>query len=139
MHENFDFAEIFYDEALIKKFLEFYKKDIHDYFPDFKYEKIESKISFVVLRDLVIASIFIARIVDNDTALVEINYTIPKFRDYKVGTFIFNNRKDYLISKGIRTIAYQKVDNAEHRDFLIKNGFTEYSFNSQKGLKKDLF
>jgi len=136
--EDFEFAQITHENELIPKFLNFYKKDLDTYFPVYKFTDTNKKISFVVLRDIVIANIFIARIVDEDTAVVEINYTIPKYRDYKVGRFIFDSGKDYLISKGIKTIIYEKVSNAEHRNYLKKMGFEIANINGKEGFRKDL-
>ena len=58
--EVFDLLEFKGEETLVKKFLSFYEKDIQVYFPAFKLEITENDIRFVVLRDLVIANMFIA-------------------------------------------------------------------------------
>jgi hypothetical protein len=136
--EDFEFAEIQFGNELINRFLDFYKADIQSYFPAFKYEDDSSKISFVVLRDIVIANIFTASILEGGAALVEINYTIPHYRDYKVGKFIFESGKGFLLSKGIKSIVYEKVANKEHLKYLKKMGFTEANINGKTGLRKDL-
>ncbi|MEO5501892.1 MAG: hypothetical protein ABIR31_10670 [Ginsengibacter sp.] len=97
-HEDFELIEFQGSERLVKKFLSFYSKDIHEYFPEFKHEIKEEQINFVVLRDLVIANIFIAQLQQNGTAIIRLNYTVPKYRDYKVGTFIFKKDRKFLIS-----------------------------------------
>ena len=72
---------------------------------------------FVVLRDLVIANIFTASILKDGSAIVNINYTVPKYRDYKVGKFIFERENRFLISKGIKCLIYKKVLNKNHERF----------------------
>ncbi|MEO5944755.1 MAG: hypothetical protein ABIP30_14995 [Ferruginibacter sp.] len=122
--ENFDLLEFNGEEKLVQKFLSFYKDDIHSYFPGFNEREIIGKLNFVVIRDLVIANIFSASLSENGDANVFINFTVEKYRDYKIGTFIFEKERDYLISKGVKRIVYNKVSNAKHTKFLKVMGFT---------------
>jgi hypothetical protein len=63
----------------------------------------------VVLRDMATARVFIASISTNGTGTVQMNYTMPKFRDYKVDRYIFEKERDYLLSKSIRKLVYTEV------------------------------
>ncbi|MEO5783117.1 MAG: hypothetical protein ABIQ07_07595, partial [Ginsengibacter sp.] len=110
-------------EKLVYKFLSFYKDDIAKYFPAYVHEENANNLQFVVLRDLVIANIFVARLDNNGSAIVELNYTVPEYRDYKVGRFIFNNEQKFLISKGVRSIIYPDVTNKQHEKFIKVMGF----------------
>lgn len=121
--ENFDLMEFLPGDGIIKKFLQFYTKDIESYFPGFRLAGGDNDIRFVVLRDMAIANIFVAELREDGTAEVKINYTVPKFRDYKVGTFIFHKEKQYLVSKGASRIIYREVANKAHLGFLKKMGF----------------
>ena len=124
-HEDFELIQFQGSERLVKKFLSFYYTDIHNYFPEFKHEINEEQINFVVLRDLVIANIFIAQLLPDGSAIIRLNYTVPKYRDYKVGTFIFKKDRKFLISKGVKELFYDKVANKKHLHFLKKMGFQE--------------
>jgi hypothetical protein len=104
--EKFDLVEFKKNAALIPKFLSFYKKDIKAYFPDFVMGEAETEIRFVVLRDIVVANLFVADVNNEGDAFVKINYTVPKYRDYKVGRFLFEEGKDFLKRKGISRIIY---------------------------------
>lgn len=123
--EKFDLIDISRDSGLVSKFLEFYTKDVQDYFPGFQLEKANGNLHFVVLRDLVIANLFMAQLDEKGQATVAINYTVPKYRDYKVGRFLFEEGNHYLLQKGVKKIVYDKVENEEHLDFLKKMGFSE--------------
>ncbi|RZK10065.1 MAG: hypothetical protein EOO43_20660 [Flavobacterium sp.] len=104
--ENFDLLEFNGDEKLTSRFIDFYWNDINAYFPNFKPEALQGNLNFVVTRDVVIANIFSAALTNNGDAYVALNYTLPKYRDYKVGTYIFEKEKDFLISKGVKRIVY---------------------------------
>lgn len=122
-HEDFDLIEFKGNEKLVHKFLEFYQKDISSYFPHYQHEKKEENIRFVVLRDLVIANIFIAELQQDGTALVKLNYTVPRYRDYEVGRFIFRKENTFLVSKGVKRLLYDEVAHKGHQKFLKVMGF----------------
>ncbi|MBK8712680.1 MAG: YgjV family protein [Niastella sp.] len=124
LQEDFDLIEFKGEEKLVDKFLHFYQHDIQNYFPEFKKRQIEAGLNFVILRNLVIANIFSARLHPNGDAEVNINYTLAKYRDYKIGTFIFEKERDLLISKGVKRIIYTNPTHKKHQHFLKVMGFT---------------
>lgn len=121
--EDFDLVEFSGGEKLVEKFLAFNKNDVAAYFPEFKNEMLNENLNFIVLRDLVIANVFSAKLLPDGSAEVSINFTSKKYRDFKVGSFIFEREKQFLISKGIKQITYQKVYNKGHEQFLNVMGF----------------
>lgn len=136
--ENFDMLEFTGDEKMAQKFLQFYQKDIAAYFPEFKPEQMQQSLNFVVIRDLVIANMVSATVSANGDAKVLLNYTLQKYRDYKVGRFIFEKERDYLVAKGIKRIVYKKVANKNHEAFLKVMGFTKELINAEEYFVKDL-
>ena len=136
--ENFDLLQFVGDEKLSLKFIDFYAADIGGYFPSFKKEDLVHNLNFVVTRDVVIANMFSAALSANGDAVVALNYTLPKYRDYKVGTFIFEKEKEYLISKGVKRIVYHEVTNKGHLDFLKASGFVLKDVNGKNCYVKDI-
>ncbi len=135
--ENFDLIVFTGNEVLANKFITHYRKDIQSYFPHFKEADLEGNLNFVVLRDLVIANMFSAHVDENGTATVQLNYTLPKYRDFKVGRYIFEKEKQFLLSKGIHRIAYNDVQHSGHLNFLKVMGFeTQKTGNSLACWKK---
>ena len=136
--EFFELLEFSSGGVLVDRFLSFYKTDIANYFPDFKREQLEGKLNFVVLRDLVIANIFSVAVAEDGNAEVIINYTVPKYRDYKVGRFIFDKEKQYLLSKGVKKVFYRAVPNKAHEKFLSVMGFSNEFINEKQCIAKSL-
>jgi hypothetical protein len=122
-HEDFDLIEFRGGEQLVHKFLNFYRKDISHYFPGYVHDSQSGNISFVVLRDLVIANIFVARPGENGKATILLNYTVPRYRDYKVGRFIFERENQFLLSRGVSSLVYEQVLNRNHEKFIRVMGF----------------
>ncbi len=137
-HELFEIYEFKKGGVIVDRFLEFYEKDILLYFPEYKRELLEGNLNFVVLRDLVIANAFSTKLSDDGTAEVFLNYTTSKYRDYKVGRFIFEKEKQFLLSKGISKIYYPKLANLHHKKFLLKIGFQKEIINGKECLTKNL-
>lgn len=123
--DYFDLVEFKEDDKLVEKFLLFYEKDIQAYFPDYVSSEDENRIRFVILRNMIIANIFVAEIKDGGEAEVLLNFTIPQFRDNKVGKFLLNSKRDYLIEKGVRVLHYRKVSHPGHANYLRVIGFSQ--------------
>ncbi len=123
--ENFDLVEFTGEDKMMQKFIQFYKDDIAIYFPSFEACQLKKNVNFVVLRDLVVANIFSVTVAENGDATVAINYTTKKYRDFKVGKFIFEKGKQFLLNKGVKKIIYKKDANTNHATFLKVNGFEE--------------
>ena len=128
--EKFDLIEFRNDAALISRFLSFYQKDIEAYFPAFVIGEDENEIRFAALRDVVVANLFVATVNSNGDAIVKINYTLPKYRDFKVGRFLFDEGKEFLQNKGIKRIIYLQVHNPQHEKFLKVMGFKKEQFEA---------
>lgn len=136
--EKFELLEFSSGGILVDRFLSFYDKDIATFFPEFQRQQLEGNLNFVVLRDLVIANIFSAQLDASGNAGVIINYTVPKYRDYKVGTFIFDTEKEFLLSKGVKKVYYRNITNSNHRKFLIRTGFTNQENQGHVMLARDI-
>lgn len=136
--EHFELLEFSNGGILVDRFLSFYQKDITRYFPNFRREQMEGNLNFVVLRDLVIANIFSAKTDADGRAEVILNYTVPKYRDFKVGSFIFDTEKEFLLSKQVNKVYYRQVDNKQHRKFLIISGFSMQDIKGQTFLCRDI-
>lgn len=136
--EFFELLEFSSGGIMVDRFLSFYQADIAAFFPDFKRDQLEGNLNFVVLRDLVIANIFSASVSESGNAEVMINYTVARFRDYKVGRFIFDKEKQYLLAKGVKKILYSKVTNRNHEKFLYVMGFTREVVNDHECYVKNI-
>lgn len=137
-NENFDLLAFKAGDELINKFLTFHQADIKAYFPDYDLLDKTNDINFVVLRDMVIANIFAASLMADGTAIVKINYTTPKYRDYKIGKFLFQKEKQFLLTHGIRRLVYTHVFNKKHEAYLLKMGFEKELLNEQVYFHKNI-
>ncbi len=134
--ENFDMIEFDADDQMIEKFLTFHAADIKTYFPQFYHLDPKDTIRFAVLRDMVIANVFVAKLTESGSAEVKINYTVPRYRDYKVGKFIFDKERKYLVGKGVREICYRQIVHKAHAKFLKVMDFKKEEYEGMTTFKK---
>ena len=122
--EYFKLIDINEEGNYIKSFLDFYKKDISKYFPDFKFTMTGTAVSFYILRNMVPAGVFIASEHDKEALLIDLDFVMPEYRDFKIGKFIFENNEKYFKDKGYKKL-FCFASNNEQNVYLKKMGFKE--------------
>jgi len=68
------------------------------------------------------AGIFLASHYEDETLKVDLDFVIPEYRDFKIGKFIFKDKKSFFHERG-----YSKLicfaSNEKHINYLEKMGF----------------
>jgi hypothetical protein len=120
------------DDSLVEPFLAHYKSDIDKNFPEFTFSGHPYSCSFMIVRNMNIAGIFLANDMGNGTLLVELDYVIPMYRDSKVGKFLFNDNRSVFKEHGFKKIVAIS-GSAYHARYLKNVGFQETA--SSEGVK----
>jgi hypothetical protein len=120
--EYFQLLEANSNSNYLKAFTEFYKDDIKHFFgtSDFKIE--EDSLGFYILSNMVPAGIVIAKIKNAKTLEIELDYAVPAYRDFKLGQYLYETKKDYFTNLGFTTLEAVAIS-AEHAKYLGKMGF----------------
>lgn len=121
--DQFEIIESESRQEYIQKFLVYFQKDIQKYFPDFKAKSNSDQVVLMVMRNMNLAGLFIARQVD-ERLEVELDYVTPQYRDYKNGAFIFAHFRKALKNKHYQTIVAQSHV-PEQIKYLKKMGFEQ--------------
>ena len=120
----FDILKIRGDNKYLLKFLDFHKKEIKQFFPEFEYKPEMNTISFFVLRNMAVAGIFLAHRKDENTLSVGLDYVVPEYRDYKNGKFLYFSLKDNFIKAGYKYIEAINTS-PKHIKYLKRLGFKQ--------------
>lgn len=120
----FDTLEVKSDSSYLRKFLEFYHDDIQKCYPGFSYKPEMNTISFFVLRNTLVAGLFLAHIDENNNLCVGLDYATPAYRDYKNGRFVLNLLQSEFMNKGFTKVV-ASGNTPMHRKYLKKLGFKE--------------
>ena len=112
-------------------FIDFHKKELEKYANTSKFNTKNSDISFFILRNMVPAGIFIGSKYNENTLKIELDFVIPEYRDFKIGNYIYENRKDYFLDKGYsKFISFSSNDHVIK--YLSKMGFEETVVNNSQ-------
>jgi len=135
--EYFKILPIEDDSQYFNYFLNFYQKGIEKYTNISKINLQNSKVSFFILRNMVPAGVFLASEYDKSTLQIELDFVIPEYRDFKIGRYVFENRKDYFLDMGYSRFV-SVTANDEQIKYLLKMGFVKQEENGKSYYEKSL-
>ncbi|WP_026478777.1 YgjV family protein [Alkaliphilus transvaalensis] len=134
--EYFKIIEVGKDDQYLKAFLEFYREDIKSFSsPKDPFLFTEDTFGFYILRNLVPAGIFIATKEDSETLVINVDFAVPAYRDFKIGKYIFNDYQNYFINLGFKKF-HSYSSNPKHINYLKRMGFQEEILNGEKVMTK---
>lgn len=120
--EYFHLLNLRPDSDYLSYFLGFYAKDIHAIFPEFTHRPGERQVALFILRDCTPAGVFIAEEHPGGVLRVVLDYASPRYRDFKIGHFLFVERADFFRQRGTKEIVVSPRT-ADFGAYLIKVGF----------------
>lgn len=135
--EYFTILEIDDESKYLKSFIEFYRSDLDMFFSSENLKPDDAEIKLYILRNMTPAGIFICDKFGEDTLEIRLDYAIPQYRDFKLGTFIFESQKDFFISRGY-TKFVARTEAKKHIQYLQKMGFKETKIKDQNVYMKEL-
>jgi len=110
----------------LKYFLKFYETDINKYFPTANIDVDNSDINFYILRNVMPAGFFVGNREKDDILRIDFDYVVPTYRDFKMGRYIFEDKKTIFLDKGFNSLI-TFTDNEKHEKYLKKMGFFRFS------------
>ncbi len=120
----------------LENFLDYYKKDILKFFPDFDPSTITENNGFIILRNVVPVGLFIYEEKSDGIVEIKLDYIIPDYRDFKNVSFTLSSQAELLKQRGFQT--FTTASNiGKHRKYLKKIGFTQ-SHDNPSSFRKDI-
>ena len=123
VEEWFSLLELRPDSRYLEELLRFHRDDILNYQPDWSGQVAESDLVALVLRDMQPAMVIVSRVVD-DVLELRLDYAIPRFRDYRMGKFLYGSNSTFFADKGITSITASGTTK-KHARYLERMGFAE--------------
>ena len=135
--DYFKFHPIEKDSEYLSLFLDFYQEDINKFISLDKIYISGSDVRLYVLRNMTPAALFSGNKYDENTLNIELDYAIPQYRDFKIGSFVFEENAEYFKNLGYkRFITFS--DEASHINYLKKMGFEETQIDNKIGYIKEI-
>lgn len=120
--ELFRTLEVRNDNKYLLDFIQFHKKDIAKFYPEFTPQNSENQLSFLVLRNMQVAGVFVGEMMENNKLCIELDYVTPEYRDYKLGKYVYSPDQPLFKEKNIKSLisgSYSPKNDA----YLKKIGF----------------
>lgn len=119
MDKEYEVVECDRNDIILKYLVEHYRNDIEGIFPGIDLELRDIDRAYVVLCQAKPVGITLGK-ADGDELELKLDYSIPEFRDFSIGSFLF----DYLGKHGVRKLIYRGPDE-NHRAYLNDQGFVK--------------
>ena len=126
--EYFKLLKVQPDSEYLRYFLNFNEAEIKKFVPDFSYEPAARPEVLFVLRDLVPAGLIVAEPLAPASLLINLDFVIPGYRDFKIGRYVFCERKDFFRERGVEKV-YSRSGTRAHQDYLRSMGFVPDAAN----------
>jgi hypothetical protein len=125
------------DSEYLKSFIEFYRSEIETLVPVDTIDPEGADVKLYVLRNMTPAAVFIGHKLEEGTLEIRLDYAIPQYRDFKLGSFIFDQQKDYFMDRGYtKFVTYGTHKN--HVPYLQKMGFKEVVIDGTTRFEKTI-
>ena len=119
--DYFKLMEVSYDSQYLKNFVDFYHKEVAEFFPSYLFKPQPDQLTVFVLRNMVPAGLLIVR-ARGEQADVFLDFVIPGYRDFRAGKFLFEESADYFQQQGIKRLV-SEPGNPRHESYLRRMGF----------------
>lgn len=119
--DYFKLMEVKYDSRYLKNFIDFYHKEIRNFFPSDLFKPQPDQLVLFVLRNMVPAGLLIVRPLGED-ADVFLDFVIPGYRDFRAGKFLFEESTLFFQQRGIKRLC-SAPGNPRHESYLRRMGF----------------
>lgn len=110
------------DDEYLNYVLSFHREAIAANQPEFQFNPSREDVCALVLRDTVPAGLFIGSPSASGEMSVKLDFVPPAYRDFKIGAFLFSEKRGFFQALGVSSLRAQPGD-AEHAGYLLKMGF----------------
>ena len=122
--DYFSMMEVSPNSTYLQFFLRFHLNDIRNFFPQFSASELEADdVCYFILRDTIPAGLVILR-PSGSEGQIKLDYALKDYRDFKIGSFLFDDNADELIERGITSLT-AKSDVPIHTHYLHQMDFTQ--------------
>lgn len=120
--ETFEFLSVESNNPYIKRFIEFYKEDIQKFFPSFELNKNNYDVCLLMLRNMSVAGLFLARKTDDNSLDIELDFVTERYRDMKNGRYLYKHLEKTLDKSAIKSFK-SKPHSKAFKKYLNDIGF----------------
>ena len=110
------------DTEYLRHFLDFHRMDIERFFPRLDLSNLDGRHVFFLVKNAAPIGLLLGRQPENGCFLIELDYVGPQFRDFKMGSFLYE-KNDFFRRQGYSVLKAQ-ASGGGHDAYLTRMGFT---------------
>ena len=122
--EYFELLRVPPESPYLHHFLKFYEKQIRRFQPAFDFRAKPDWMPVFVLRNAVPAGLILGTRSADHRFRVELDFAIPKYRDFKIARYLFQTKRAFFLNQEIEIIESPR-GNDVHDAYLERIGFQQ--------------
>ncbi len=122
--EYFTLLEVQAGSAYLRYFIEFHGDEIRRRLPGFTLRDSPTHLRVFILRDAVPAGLLIADCRPDGSMLIDLDFVVPEYRDFKIARYLFTPGSGALAGREISRVFSPPGTEANQR-YLRRMGFVE--------------
>lgn len=119
--DYFTLMQVRADSAYLKRFLEFYRREISEFIPTYQFKPDDDQVVVFILRNMIPAGLVIVR-PEGELARIFLDFVIPGYRDFRAGKFLFEESAEFYRQMGIIRLSTAS-GSKKHETYLKRMGF----------------
>lgn len=119
--DYFTLMQVRADSSYLKRFLEFYRKEISEFIPTYQFKPGDDQVVVFILRNMLPVGLVIVK-PEDDTARIFLDFVIPGYRDFRAGKFLFEESAEFYREKGIVRVS-TAPGSRKHETYLKRMDF----------------
>lgn len=116
---QYDMVQAQANDSVVKYFVEYYGADIKQFFPGFDFEHDDCDAVYMVFCSGSPAGLMLGKFIDDKTVELELDYSVPAYRDCSVGAFLYSK----LPETGLVRLIAEPDHSKMHISYMEKMGF----------------
>ena len=119
--DYFTLMQVRADSAYLKRFLEFYRKEISDFIPTYQFKPDDQQVVVFILRNMMPVGLVIVK-PEGEEARIFLDFVIPGYRDFRAGRFLLEESAEFYRQQGIHRLS-TAPGSVKHETYLKRMGF----------------
>lgn len=119
--DYFTLMQVRADSAYLKRFLEFYRKEISDFIPTYQFKPDDQQVVVFILRNMMPVGLVIVK-PEGEEARIFLDFVIPGYRDFRAGRFLLEESAEFYRQQGIHRLS-TATGSVKHETYLKRMGF----------------
>lgn len=136
LKDQFSLLNVAADDPYLQRFLSYHHDDIQQVYPTFARADVtdeQADMIVFILRNMLPVGLFIAQYRQQGQALIQLDFVIRDYRDFKVGRYLYHDNANFFHQRQIKQlISYP--GNALHQTYLERMGFKRDLTTSDRAL-----